>query len=142
MLFNKGEKKMSTLKETVQLANGNEIPWIGLGTWQMTPEEAERTVEYALKNGYIHIDTARSYHNEEGVGRGMKASGLNREDYFLTTKVRGQTKTYEGAKQDIEASLKALDTPYIDLVIIHAPRPWDEMRQDRPIKTFYYEEKK
>lgn len=130
---------MSILKETLPLANGNEIPLIGLGTWQMSPEEAEKMVEYALKNDYIHIDTARSYGNEEGVGRGMKASGLAREDYFLTTKVRGEAKSYDEAKKDIEDSLKALDTPYIDLVIIHAPRPWNEMRVDS-IDNYYYEE--
>ena len=132
---------MSILKETLQLANGENIPLIGLGTWQMSPEEAERTVAYALKNGYVHIDTARSYRNEEGVGRGMKASGLDREDYFLTTKVTGESKSYDEAKKDIEDSLAALDTPYLDLVIIHAPRPWDEMRVDH-IDNYYYEENK
>ncbi len=131
---------MSILKNTLKLANGNEIPLIGLGTWQMSPEEAERTVVHALKNGYVHIDTARSYRNEEGVAKGMKASGLNREDYFVTTKVKGQSKSYEAAKQDIEDSLNALDTPYIDLVIIHAPRPWDEMRGD--VTNHYYDENK
>lgn len=130
---------MSILQETLKLANGNEIPLLGLGTWQMTPIEAERTVAYALKSGYIHIDTARTYGNEEGVGRGMKASGLAREDYFLTTKVSGFSKTYEEAKQDIEDSLAALDTPYLDLVIIHAPRPWDEMRI-QPLTNRYFEE--
>lgn len=132
---------MSILKETLSLANGNNIPLIGLGTWQMSPEEAERTVEHALKNGYIHIDTARSYGNEEGVGRGMKASGLNREDYFLTTKVTGEAKSYDEAKKDIEESLAALDTPYLDLVIIHAPRPWNKMRVES-IDNYYYEENK
>src|SRR5699024_5115619 len=130
---------MSILKETLQLANGNEIPLIGLGTWQMSSEEAEKMVEYAVKNDYIHIDTARAYGNEEGISRGMKASGLAREDYFLTTKDRGEAKSYDESKKDIEDSLKALDTPYIDLVIIHAPRPWNEMRVDS-IDNYYYEE--
>lgn len=130
---------MTVLNEALPLANGNEIPLVGLGTWQMSQEEAERTVAHALKNGYIHIDTARSYGNEEGVGRGIKASGVAREDFFLTTKVTGFSKTYEEAKQDIEESLAALDTPYIDLVIIHAPRPWDEMH-NASIENYYYEE--
>src|SRR5699024_7632609 len=130
---------MSILKETLQLANGNEIPLIGLGTWQMSSEEAEKMVEDALKNDYIHIDTASSYGNEEDVGRGMKDSGLGLEDCFLTTKVRREAKSYDEAKKDIEDSLKALDTPYIDLVIIHAPRPWNEMRVDS-IDNYYYEE--
>lgn len=130
---------MTILNEALPLANGNEIPLVGLGTWQMSPEEAERTVAHALKNGYVHIDTARSYGNEEGVGRGIKASGVVREDFFLTTKVTGFSKSYEEAKQDIEDSLAALDTPYLDLVIIHSPRPWNEMG-DGPVENNYYEE--
>lgn len=132
---------MTVHEETLKLVNGNHIPLIGLGTWQMEPDEAERTVEFALKNGYVHIDTARTYGNEEGVGRGIKAAGVNREDFFLTTKVSGFSKTYEAAKQDIEDSLKALDVDYIDLVIIHAPRPWDEMAIS-PIENHYYTENK
>ncbi len=132
---------MTFLENTLPLPNGVDIPLIGLGTWQMSPEEAERTVEYALKNGYVHIDTARSYGNEEGVGRGMKNSGVAREDYFLTTKVSGFSKSYDEAKRDIEESLAALDTDYIDLVIIHAPRPWNEMRSTT-VDHYYYEENK
>lgn len=131
---------MSQLNEKFVLSNGLEIPAIGLGTWQMSQEEAEAMVEYALKTGYVHIDTARTYGNEEGVGRGIKASGLAREDFFLTTKVNGFSKTYEEAKQDIEDSLEALDVDYLDLVIIHAPRPWDEMFPDGPIEKLYFEE--
>lgn len=131
---------MKQLKEMFTLANGVTIPAIGLGTWQMSPEEAEQMTSYALQNGYIHIDTARTYGNEEGVGRGIKNSGVAREDFFLTTKVSGFSKTYEEAKQDIEDSLAALDTDYIDLVIIHAPRPWDEMFPDGPIEKLYFDE--
>lgn len=130
---------MTFLKNTLRLPNDLDIPLIGLGTWQMSQEEAERTVEYALKDGYVHIDTARTYGNEEGVGRGIKNSGVAREDFFLTTKVSGFSKSYEEAKQDIKDSLDALDTPYIDLVIIHAPRPWDEMHTES-IDNYYYEE--
>lgn len=131
---------MKQLKEMFTLANGVTIPAIGLGTWQMSPEEAEQMTSYAIQNGYIHIDTARTYGNEEGVGRGIKNSGVAREDFFLTTKVSGFSKTYEEAKQDIEDSLAALDTDYIDLVIIHAPRPWDEMFPDGPIEKLYFDE--
>lgn len=130
---------MTILEKTLRLPNGVKIPLIGLGTWQMSQEEAERTVAYSLQNGYIHIDTARTYGNEEGVGRGIKKSGIAREDFFLTTKVSGFSKSYEEAKKDIEDSLTALDTPYIDLVIIHAPRPWNEMGSEN-IKNYYYEE--
>ena len=131
---------MTQLKEVFTFSNGLEIPAIGLGTWQMSPEEAEQMTAYALNNGYIHIDTARTYGNEEGVGKGMKASGVNREDFFLTTKVSAFSKTYDEAKKDIEDSLTALDTEYLDLVIIHAPRPWDKMHTDGPIEKMYFEE--
>lgn len=131
---------MTQLKEVFTFSNGVEIPAIGLGTWQMSPEEAEQMTAYALNSGYIHIDTARTYGNEEGVGKGMKASGVNREDFFLTTKVSAFSKTYDEAKKDIEDSLTALDTEYLDLVIIHAPRPWDKMHSDGPIEKLYFEE--
>ena len=131
---------MTQLKEVFTFSNGLEIPAIGLGTWQMSPEEAEQMTAYALNNGYIHIDTARTYGNEEGVGKGMKASGVNREDFFLTTKVSAFSKTYDEAKKDIEDSLTALDTEYLDLVIVHAPRPWDKMHTDGPIEKLYFEE--
>ena len=130
---------MAIHNETLTFTNGNKIPMVGLGTWQMEPEDAARTVEFALRNDYTHIDTARTYGNEEGVGRGIKASGVDRKDFFLTTKVSGFSKSYEEAKQDIEDSLRALDTDYLDLVIIHAPRPWDEMNVS-PIENHYYEE--
>jgi len=127
---------MTILNKTLPFANGNEIPLIGLGTWQMSPEDAEASVEYALRNDYIHIDTARTYHNEEAVGRGIKAAGVDREDFFLTTKVSAAAKSYEAAKQDIDDSLNALDTSYLDLMIIHSPRPWGEAKEDGA----YYEE--
>ena len=130
---------MSTIEKKLQLANGTEIPLIALGTWQMSPEEAEMAVEYALNNDYLHIDTARTYRNEEGVGRGIKAAKVKREDFFLTTKVSAFSKSYELAKKDIEDSLTALDTEYVDLLIIHAPRPWDEM-EEQAVENHYYEE--
>lgn len=130
---------MAIQNKTLPLTKGQEIPIVGLGTWQVETKDAARTVEFALRNGYTHIDTARSYRNEKGVGQGIKASGVDREDFFLTTKVLGSSKSYEKAKQDIEDSLTDLDTPYIDLVIIHAPRPWDVMA-DSPIEHHYYEE--
>lgn len=130
---------MSVLNESLKLSNGLRIPQIALGSWQMTTEEAEKAVKFALENGYTHIDTARSYQNEEGVGHGIQASGIKREELFLTTKVLGASKSYDEAKEDIEKSLNALDTDYLDLVIVHAPRPWEVMT-DRPIKNHYYEE--
>lgn len=104
---------MTFLEKSLPLLNGLNIPMIGLGTWQMSPDEAECTVEYALKNGYKHIDTARTYENEEGVGRGIKNSGVAREDFFLTTKVSGFSKSYDEAKKDIEDLYK----PWIPIIL-------------------------
>lgn len=135
----KAGSNMGIHEKRLTFTNGKTIPVIGLGTWHVEPEDAARTVEYALRNGYKHIDTARTYWNEEGVGLGIKASGVKREDFFLTTKISAFSKSYEAAKQDLEASFIALDTDYIDLVIIHAPRPWDEM-DISPIENHYYDE--
>lgn len=134
---------MTLLTESLTLTNGYPIPLVGLGTWQMSQEEAERSVAYALQQGYRHIDTARTYGNEEGVGRGIINSGVPREEIFLTTKVSAFSKSFEEANQDIKDSLEALLTDYLDLVIIHAPRPWDEMfLADQPIHHHYYRENK
>ncbi|MCD8206284.1 MAG: aldo/keto reductase [Clostridia bacterium] len=115
-----------TLKETFTLESGYPIPKIGLGTWLITGDDARRAVRDALELGYRHIDSAEAYENEAEVGRGIRESGLKREDVFLTTKLRAEIKTYEGAKKAIEESLEKLDTGYIDLMLIHSPQPWDE----------------
>lgn len=115
------------INEKVRFYNGVEIPRLGLGTWQVSPDDAADAVEYALSVGYRHIDTAAAYENEEGVGRGWKRSGLKREEIFLTSKIPAEYKSYSLAKRTIEESLAALGTNHIDLMLIHAPRPWDEM---------------
>ena len=118
---------MGILTESFELSNGNSIPKLGFGTWQTPNDVAPQAVETALKVGYRHLDTAHAYRNEAGVGQGLKASGLARDEVFVTTKVRAEFKTYDQAKQSIEQSLAALDAEYIDLLLIHAPRPWAEM---------------
>lgn len=112
-----------SLTDTYTLKNGVEIPVVGFGTWQSTDEEAEKSVLWALEAGYRHIDTAAAYKNETGVGRGIKKSGLNREEIFITTKLSNQEHGYEEAKKAIQDSLDKLDTDYIDLYIIHWPNP-------------------
>ena len=112
-----------SLTDTYTLKNGVEIPVVGFGTWQSTDEEAEKSVIWALEAGYRHIDTAAAYKNETGVGRGIKKSGLNREEIFITTKLSNQEHGYEEAKKAIQDSLDKLDTDYIDLYIIHWPNP-------------------
>ena len=91
--------------KTLTLSNGVEIPQIGLGTWLMNDEQAARAVEDALAVGYRHIDTAQAYGNERGVGEGLRASGIAREEVFVTTKVAAECKTYESAAASIDESL-------------------------------------
>ena len=114
------------LNKTVRFYNGVEIPVIGLGTWQTPNKIAARVVKEGIEVGYIHIDTATAYQNEQGVGEGLKLSGVDRSKIFITSKIPAELKTYKEAKESIEKSLKLLDVEYIDLVIIHCPTPWRE----------------
>ena len=116
------------LNKKIKLNNGVEIPVLGLGTWMIDNDVACDVVAKAIKIGYRHIDTAEAYGNEEGVGRGIKKSGIKREEIFLQTKLHAEAKTYEQAKSEIELSLKKLDVDYIDLMIIHSPEPWASFR--------------
>ena len=78
----------------------------------------------ATRIGYRHIDTAQAYGNESGVGEGIKACGVKREEIFVTTKLAAEVKTYQEAVASINGSLKKLGLDYIDLMIIHSPKPW------------------
>ena len=117
--------------EFFTLNNGVQIPAIGFGTWQMADgEECYNACLNALKLGYRHIDTAFVYGNEASVARAIQDSGFLREDIFLTTKLPADIKTYEGACEYFEASLKNLGTEYVDLYLIHAPWPWHDVGGD------------
>ena len=105
--------------ETYRLNKGTEIPKIGFGVFMMSPDECEKAVGNALQAGYRLIDTANAYMNERAVGRAMKKSGLSREDIYLTTKIMPVDFGYEKTKAAIDATLKRLDTPYIDLLLLH-----------------------
>ncbi len=108
--------------QTVKLNNGVEIPILGFGVFQITdPAECERSVVDAIQTGYSHIDTAASYQNEEAVGRGIKQSGVARENLFITTKLWIQSQGYAGTLKAFENSLKRLQLDYIDLYLIHQP---------------------
>ena len=104
--------------EFATLNNGVKMPMAGIGTFLLTPDEAEASVLSALQCGYRLIDTANAYVNEKAVGRGMKKSGLKREDIFLETKI--WPAFYEQADA-VEKTLERLDTDYIDLLLIHQP---------------------
>ncbi len=107
---------------TVKLNNDVEVPILGFGVFQITdPAECERCVVDAIQVGYRHIDTAASYMNEEAVGKGIKQSGVAREDLFITTKLWIQRDGYEGTLQAFDNSLNRLQLDYVDLYLIHQP---------------------
>ena len=106
------------------LNNGVKVPALAYGTWLIEDENAAKCVKMALEAGYRHIDTAQAYGNEEGVGQGIKESGLKREEVFITSKVQAEFKTYKKTKKSIDESLKKLGVDYIDLMLIHCPQPW------------------
>ena len=118
------------LQDTYTLYNGVEIPKLGLGTWMIANNEAGKAVQQAVAIGYRHIDTAQAYGNEAGVGDGLRACGLSREQIFLTTKLAAEVKSYDKAVQSIDGSLKTLGLDVIDLMIIHSPQPWMQFGQE------------
>lgn len=107
--------------KTIKLANGVEMPQIGYGVYQVTPDECERCVSDALSVGYRMIDTAQAYANEDGVGRAIKKSGIARKDIFVVSKIWISNYGYEPAKKSIDESLRKLQSDYIDLMLLHQP---------------------
>lgn len=107
----------------IQFSDDNTIPQIGLGVWQATQEQARSSVSHALKSGYRHIDTASIYKNEEGVGEGIKDSGVDRDQMFITTKIWNDTQGFEATKASLDASLARLQLDYVDMLLIHWPAP-------------------
>ena len=118
------------LNETFRMANGVELPKLGLGTWDIPDGKAAQAVCDAVKVGYRHIDTAQGYGNERGVGEGVRSCGIARGEIFMTTKLDGNIKDYKTAAAAIDGSLKIMELDYIDLMIIHSPQPWAHFRED------------
>jgi diketogulonate reductase-like aldo/keto reductase len=112
------------LQEKYILSNGLEIPKIGLGTWFISNENVVQAVKDAITIGYRHIDTAQAYGNERGIGEAIETCGIKREELFITTKLAAEIKSYNEAVASIDNSLKVLRVDYIDLMIIHSPKPW------------------
>lgn len=107
--------------EYVKLNNGVEMPILGYGVYQVSPEECERCVLDAVSVGYRSIDTAQAYHNEEGVGNAVRKCGVPRSELFITTKIWISNAGYEKASSSIDESLRRLQTDYVDLLLIHQP---------------------
>ncbi|HWK79765.1 MAG TPA: aldo/keto reductase [Thermomicrobiales bacterium] len=122
----------STSVPAVTLNNGVTIPQLGFGVFQIPADEAQQAVERAIAAGYRHIDTAAGYYNEAGVGAGVRASGVPREEIFVTTKVRNVDQGTERTLAAFEASNTALGLDYIDLLLIHWPVP----SRDRYVETW------
>lgn len=111
-----------TLDATIELGRGVEMPRFGLGTYKSAPgAEVEHSVQTALELGYRSIDTASMYDNEQGVGVGLRASGVPREEVFLTTKVWNTEQGYDNTLAACDRSLEKLGTDYLDLYLIHWP---------------------
>ena len=113
----------------IKLNDGYIIPRIGLGTFRISPQDAEKSVEYALRNAYCMIDTANVYMNEEAVGRGIKSAGKPREEFFLTSKIFPNA--FKNFSKALDETLERLQVDYLDLLLLHRPYAnWKKAYQD------------
>ena len=126
------EMPTDTTVPAVTLNDGVEIPQLGFGVFQIPPEETVEATLRAFQTGYRHIDTAAAYRNEAEVGQAFRASGLDREDVFITTKCFNDSHGYEQAKNAFQDSLDRLELEYVDLYLIHWPVP----SQDKYVETW------
>ncbi len=135
-------KNITDIKGGFTLHNGVKMPYLGLGVWQTRDgDEVINAVKWALEAGYRHIDTASIYQNEEGVGVGIKASGIPREDVFLVSKVWNTDQGYDATMRAFENSLKKLDTNYLDLYLIHWPVRGKYKDTWKALETLYREKR-
>jgi 2,5-diketo-D-gluconate reductase A len=111
------------LAPTVPLPHGATMPQLGLGTWPMSSAEAERAVPTAIEAGYRLVDTAYAYGNEDGVGRGLRATGIAREELFVTTKLNAEWHGVREVREAFVDSTRKLGVEYLDLYLIHWPNP-------------------
>ena len=121
-----------TTVPAIQLTGDVKIPQLGYGVFQIPPDETTEATLRAFETGYRHIDTAAAYRNEAEVGQAFRASGLDRDDVFITTKCFNDSHGYEQAKQAFQASLGRLELEFVDLYLIHWPVP----SQDKYVETW------
>jgi 2,5-diketo-D-gluconate reductase A len=114
----------------VALRDGREIPQLGFGVFQVAPEDTQQVAEEALAVGYRHIDTAAAYRNEAGVGAAIAASGIGREEVFVTTKLWNSEQGYDSTLRAFEQSRERLGVDYVDLYLIHWPVPSRDLYVD------------
>ena len=114
---------MTSVVPGVRLNNGTSIPQVGFGVFRVPDDETERAVLTAIEAGYRSIDTAAIYGNEEGVGRAIASCGLPREELFVTTKLWNDDQGYDSTLRAFDASLDRLGLDYVDLYLIHWPKP-------------------
>ncbi|MFB2554944.1 aldo/keto reductase [Herbiconiux liangxiaofengii] len=119
-----------TLSPLLELNDGNRIPQLGLGVYKTTDDEAAEAVSFALRHGYRHVDTASMYLNESGVGDGVRASGIDRSDVFVTTKVWFTENGFDSTLRSFDESLERLGFDYLDLYLIHWPAPKNDRYVD------------
>ena len=112
---------LTNVNSPIKLNNGVEIPCVGYGTFRTAPAVTAQAVQDAIAAGYRHIDTAKVYENEAGVGQGIKAAGVPREELFVTSKLWNTDRGYEATKAAFQASLDRLGLDYLDLYLIHWP---------------------
>lgn len=124
------------MMKTITLNNGVNVPELGFGTWCIDDDKAAEAVRTAIKVGYRHIDTAQAYGNERGVGEGIRTCDMTREELFVVSKVAAEHKSYDSAASSIDETLAKMGLNYLDMMIIHAPQPWAEWRDEKR----YFEE--
>lgn len=111
------------MHDHIKTIRGVAVPSVGIGTWRVSNDDAPGVIRTALEVGYRHIDTARGYENERGVGQGVRDSGLPREQVFVTTKVRREDARPDDVRRSVTQSRNDLGLEYIDLVLLHWPNP-------------------